>query len=58
MHNDGQAFSEIAQLIHMTSHVFEVRMCTFGKRKSGWAKTRPAEPLATAMKMNGNPASF
>ena len=33
------------------SHVFKVRMCKFGWRKSGWAKTRPARLLAVGMYM-------
>ena len=32
-----------------TSHVFKLCMCKLGLRKSGWAKTRPAQPLATVM---------
>ena len=36
-------------LIHTTSRVFKVLMCTFSLQESGQAKTRPARLLAMAI---------
>ena len=45
------AIQEMAiEMAAILMHFVKVRTCTFSLRKSGWDKTRPDRPLATAMR--------
>ena len=56
--DDGQPFPRRLSLDLTTSCVFKMHRCKFGQQKSGWAKTRPAQPLATAMPLMYTLMSF
>ena len=45
------AIQEMAiEMAAILTHFVKVRTCTFSLRTSGWDKTRPDRPLATAMR--------